>query len=282
MFKREMMKNKNNIGGYLIKFGIYIFSLCMLFTLAEHKMSVVSAAQISSSINNTTIQKTGGSIVKKNGKKYYKYENGKLAKNKFVKVKGKTYYFDKKGVMEKGWIKKGDNYYYLDRSTGVQKKNCKIDGIKLKKDGKAEKSKYNKNKMDTMIKAKSVLNKITKPTDSKSQKLKKAFDWVLKHPYKRYRILAKAKKTKGWEITYANDEFKKGKGCCVSESCAFAFLARECGYKKVYVCDDTAHAWVEIDGRVYDPLFAEAKSYKRYFNSTYKTAKLHRVNRFKF
>lgn len=220
-----------------------------------------------------------GKIVTKNGKKYYQYENGKKEKSKFITVKGKTYYFGKDGAMEKGWMKKGSSYYYFDRSTGVQTKKGKVDGITIK-NGTARKNDYSIKKIETMITAKGIMNKVTKATDSKSQKLKKVFDWVLKHPYKRHRILSHVKKNKGWEIIFANDIYKTGNGCCVSEACAFAFLAHECGYES-YVCDDTGHAWTEIDGRVYDTLFAEAKSYKNYYNSSYKTAKLHRVGKLK-
>lgn len=223
-----------------------------------------------------------GKIIEKDGRKYFQYADGKKAKKRFVTIKGKTYYFGKKGIMEKGWMKKGDSYYYFDRSTGVQRMDCTVDGIKLKKDGTAKDTSYNKKMIATMMEAKSIMNKVTEPTDTKEQKLKKVFDWVLKHPYKRYRILPQARKKKGWEIDYANDVYKKGNGCCVSEACAFAFLARECGYKEVYVCDDTGHAWGEVDGRVYDTLFAEAKSYKKYFNSDYRTARLHKANKLKF
>ena len=121
----------------------------------------------------------------------------------------------------------------------------------------------------------------TKTTDSKQKKLKKVFNWVLKHPYKRYRTLKSVQSKKGWEITFANDVYKKGQGCCVSEASAFAFLAHECGYKNVYICDDTGHAWTEINGRVYDTLFAEAKNYNKYYNSSYGTAGLHRVGKLK-
>ena len=82
-------------------------------------------------------------------------------------------------------------------------------------------------------------------------------------------------------MTYAKDIYKSGDGCCVSEACAFAFLAHECGYKKVYICDDTEHAWTEINGRVYDTLFAEIKNYDDYYNSTYKKVKLWRENKLK-
>lgn len=229
---------------------------------------------------NTTEQ-TEGKLVTKKGNTYYEYADGTKAKKTFVEIQGKTYYFGKKGVMQKGWMKKGKGYIYFDRSTGVQKKDKEIDGIKLDKKGQAKKSSYNNEKIKTMLKANSIMNKVTKPTDTKEQKLKKVFDWVLKHQYKRHRIFAKVRSEKGWEMTFANDIYGVGTGCCVSEACALAFLAHECGYKDVYVCDDTGHAWVEINGHVYDTLFAEAKSYKKYYNSTYKTAGLHRVNKLK-
>lgn len=232
-------------------------------------------------IVQTTEKEQKGHIYKKKGKSYYKYEDGKLAKKKFVTVGKNTYYFNKKGVMEKGWMKKKGNYYYFDRQTGKQKFNCKVDGIKIRKDGTAKLSTYTKNKIDTMIMAKKIMQANTKTTDSKQKKLKKVFNWVLKHPYKRYRTLKSVQSKKGWEITFANDVYKKGQGCCVSEASAFAFLAHECGYKNVYICDDTGHAWTEINGRVYDTLFAEAKNYNKYYNSSYGTAGLHRVGKLK-
>ncbi len=224
-----------------------------------------------------SIKTNKGSFVKKSGKKYYKYQDGKKAKSTFLTINKKTYYFDKKGVAKTGWMKKGGNYYYFDRSTGVQKKNCKVNGIKIKKDGTVKKTNFNVTKIKTMIKARDYLYSSSyvnaKYTDSKSKKLKKAFNWVLKHPYTQYRTLKSARKKSTWMMTFANDEFNKGRGCCVSEACAFAFLADEAGYT-AYVCDDGEHAWTQINGKVYDTLFAESKSYKRYYGSTYKTAKL--------
>ena len=279
---------RNNIGQIndvsirKIKYSLCMFLFCVVIFFAGNTAEATTVGENTVSKESATdVNETTGKIITEKGKKYYEYANGKRAKNEFVEVEGKTYYFGKKGTMEKGWLKKAGKYYYFDRESGVQKKNCTVDGIKIKKNGEAKKTTYSKSKIETMIKAKSIVNKVTKSTDTKKQKLKKVFDWVLKHPYKRYRILAKAQKKKGWEMKYANDIYKKGKGCCVSEASAFAFLAHECGYKKVYICDDTGHAWVEINGRVYDTLFAEVKSYKNYYNSSYKTAKLHRVGKLK-
>lgn len=261
------------------------YALCIvLFVMMVHMMgNTVRAAGADSpkvKSESTAVKKKTGKIITKKGRKYYQYANGKKAKNKFIEIKGKTYFFAKNGAMEKGWMKRGSSYYYFDRSTGVQKSGCKVDGVKIGKDGKAKKTDYSKKKIATMIKAKSIMNKVTRPTDSKKQKLRKVFDWVKKHPYRRYRVLPKSRK-KGWETAFANDVYNKGDGCCVSAACAFAFLAHECGYKDVYVCDDTGHAWTEINGRVYDTLFARVKSFTRYYNASYSTAHLWCVNKLK-
>ena len=112
-----------------------------------------------------------------------------------------------------------------------------------------------------MIRARKYMERITKVTDKKAAKLKKCFKSLFKYQYVRFRDLSKIYKSKGWEFSFANDIFEKKAGCCVSEACAFAFLAKECGYKNVYIAHDTSHSWVMINGLVYDPLFAESKKY---------------------
>lgn len=229
--------------------------------------------------SNKAQKKKTYKFVTKKGKTYCVNEKGKKVKKQFVKIKKRTYYVDKKGVRVQGWTKIKNNYYYFDRAKGVMSSGCKVDGIKLKKNGKAVKSKENVYKIQTMMRAANIVNSISKPTDSKSVKRKKCFDWVMKFPYKRYRLLATIYKQKGWEMDFANDMFIRKGGCCVSEASAFAFLARECGYKKVEVCHDTSHAWVEIEGMAFDPLFAEAKSYSKYYNVKVSKYPLHAVGR---
>ena len=214
----------------------------------------------------------------KKGKTYCRV-NGKKAKKQFITVKNKIYYFDKNGVMVKGWKKYKKDYYYFDRSSGKMYKNTKVDGIKLNKQGKAKKKKVNINKINTMIKAKNTLESITSYNDSKSQKLRKAFDWIAKKPYRRYRLLSKMYKQKGWESTFANDIFDHGDGCCVSESAALAFLVHEAGYKNVYVAHDSSHAWMELNNRVYDALFARAKDYNKYYNLSYGNYNCHPIDK---
>lgn len=256
----------------------YVFSLLLLCGLLVFIGSDAKAAE-----GNETNKETSGEIVKVKGNQYYKYANGKKAKSEFITIGKKTYYFAQNGVMEKGWMKKGKEYYYFDRTTGVQKKKTTVDGIKINKDGKAKKTAYNTKKIAVMITAKNVVKENTKVTDSKSEKRKKMFEWVIKKPYQRYRVLPRVKGKKGWELDFANDIFKKGRGCCVSGACAFSFLVRECGYT-AYVCDNGAHAWAEINGRVFDTVFAKKRNrreYKKYYNSTYKVAGLHRMHKLK-
>ncbi len=225
--------------------------------------------------------KKTGELVTKAGKTYYRYEDGSRAKKKFVtRTNGKTYYFNASGEMATGWLKKRKEYYYLDRETGVLAKGKTVDGVTLDREGKAVQTTFSISKMDTMITARKIMMETVNDQDTKPQKLQKVFNWVLKHPYRRYRTLKSARSSKTWMMTFANDVYKKGNGCCVSEACAFSFLAKEVGYQP-YVCDDTGHAWTEIDGKVYDTLFAEAKSYSKYYGTSYRTAKLYCYNRTK-
>lgn len=181
----------------------------------------------------------------------------------------------------RGWQKLGGKYYYFDRNTGAQVRGRTVDGIRLNSDGSAVSSTYNNEKIRTMIKARSIMESVTNTSDSRETKLRKCFNWVMRQPYKRYRTLKVARQKAGWEMLFANDHFERGNGCCVSDACAFAFLAHECGYETVYICDDTSHSWVEINGRAYDPLFAESKSFSRNYGVTYGVYGLHPANKTK-
>lgn len=259
--------------------GILLFAMLFCFCIADVSVDAEEPNTSVETSDATDAPVTGWQTI--NGKKYY-YDSTGVMQTGWKKIGKYNYLFDNKGVMQTGWYKdKKGNYYYLDRSTGKRTEKGKVNGITIK-NGKAYMTKstrkYNVSKIDTMIKARKIMVANTNVTDSKSKKLEKMFRWVMKGSYKRYRILRAARKTKGWEMLYANDHFKHRKGCCVSDAAAFAFLATECGYK-AYIADDTGHAWTEIGGKVYDPLFAESKSFKKYYGGTYKTAKLFRKNR---
>lgn len=219
-----------------------------------------------------------GRLIQRRYEAYYRLNNGKKAKKKFITINDKTYYFDRKGKMYHGWLKKGKKYHYMDRETGVMVYHGKVDGIRIKK-GCAVKTKLNCRKIETMRTASRIVRRITKPSDSIEKKRMKCYKYIIKFPYRRYRLLKTRYKKKGWESTFANDIFKHHAGCCVSTASALAFMFHEIGYKKVYVAFDTSHAWVELNGKVYDSLFSEAKDFWKYYGGTYKSCRLHRVGR---
>ena len=221
---------------------------------------------------------TPGRLVHKKYTTWYVYKGGRKLTKSFLTLKKKTYYFDKNGDMYHGWLKRGGEYYYLDRSTGVLVHHGKVDGIRLRK-GQAVQTKLSVKKIETMRTAARLLKRITKPSDTREQKKMKCYKYIMKCDYRRYRFLEPIYKKKGWESTFANDIFRHHAGCCVSESSALAFLFHEIGYKNVYVCHDTSHAWVEMNGRVYDNLFSKAKDFRKYYNATYESFGLNPVDK---
>lgn len=185
-------------------------------------------------------------------------------------IKKEARYYYKKGVKQTGWQKIKGKYYYFDRKSGKRAEGKTVDGIKIKKDGTAVGSAYNKRKIETMITARKLVDKITSSTDRRAVKRRKCFRWIFQFPYTLPRDFGKARKKKGWEVVFANDIFEQGAGDCVSGAAALAFLLHECGYPDVYIYHDSEHAWVEIEGKVFDPLFAEGRGYSQYYNVTYK------------
>ena len=139
--------------------------------------------------------------------------------------------------------------------------------------------------IETLERAKKIAAEITNSSMSKSQKLQTCFNWVIKGYYNIWRDFDQG--GKDWPATFANDHFLHHNGDCVSDAGAFAYLAKAIGYKNVYVCADAvqsnnnAHAWCEINGYVYDPLFAEAKSYSKYYGATYGSYGLYPVLKYK-
>ncbi len=200
-------------------------------------------------------------------------------KSQFLNESGGTCYVDKNGDLVYGWKKIGSAYYYFDRKSGKMASSRTVDGVPVRKDGTAVHNEAYTAKIQTMMKARAVVEQITNQSDSLSRKLEICFRWIFQFPYRQYRALTHMYQQAGWEVTFANDIFDRHQGCCVSEAAALAFLFHECGCKTVYVCHDTGHAWVEYNGRVYDPLFAEARGFNRYYNVSYQQYGLYAAGR---
>lgn len=221
-----------------------------------------------------------GSFVKKKGNKYFKNKKGKLIKSRFFAKGGNIYYADGKGIISLGWKRIKGHYYFFDRKSGKMIYNKKVDDINITKEGTAKEGKKDVARIKVYLEAQKVVQAVSKPSDSKSKKLYKSYLWMKKFPYRQYRTMQAAKKkhSDDWDVVFANDILKKHKGCCASESCALAFLAKVCGYKKVTICSDDkslVHVWVDIGGRLYDPLFAESRGFKKNYNAKYTDYRKH-------
>ncbi len=147
---------------------------------------------------------------------------------------------------------------------------------KLYLDGKAVES-LTPNGVAVFQKARAVVQSVSNPADSKEDKLYKCYLWIKKCPYIQYRTTMDAINADpvDWDATFANDIFDSGAGCCVSLSCAFAYMAKACGFERVTICSDTKHAWVDIDGRLYDPLFAKDRNFSTNYNAAYTDYRVH-------
>ena len=209
--------------------------------------------------------------IKYNNKKYYFDSNG-IRYSGVKKISGKYYYFSDKGVLRTKTVKVGNTTYYCTEKGILEawKKGKTIYYPNGKKMNSTKAYEY-----ETLQRAKDVVSKITKPSMSKSEKFETCFRWVMYQHY--YDTRRTFYNQTAWPALYANDYLiLSGKGGdCFSDACSFAYLAKALGYKNVYVCVDTTatdgsgHCWAEIGGRVYDPLFAEAKSYYGYFGVGY-------------
>lgn len=198
-------------------------------------------------------------------------------------INGRTYLFSQKGILLTGTQTVGKTTYYLSDRGRLEMKKVSTGNGTLYYDGNGKKlSDVKVQDIETLERAKKIAAEITNSGMSQSQKLKACFDWVIKKPYVMRR---KFVNEPGWPALYANDHFLLGGGNCESDAAAFAYLAKAIGYTDIHVCTDSdgtyglAHSWAEINGLVYDPLFAEAKDYNKYYGAPYGVYELHPILR---
>lgn len=242
----------------------------LLFTVCLIAMPVRTMAAENTTVASGTVrEKQTGWKTKKSCIYYYDAKGKKVTGLK--KISGKYYYFDKKGIQRTGWQKIKGNYYFFkieNGKKGYMVKSKKVNGITLKKDGKAKLTTSAKSKLNVMIKANKIVEKATKPTMSKSQKLRKCFDYSTTKF--KYRGSPTFHKTKHWEQNYALDMFDDGHGSCYAYGAAFAFLANAVGYQDVYVVSSGGHGWAEVKGKVYDPSWEITDKSHSYYGVDYK------------
>lgn len=194
-----------------------------------------------------------------------------IVKSGIVKKNGAGYYYDKNGVMQTGWQLIDGGYYCFDRITGKLYTDTRVNKIKVDSTGRAvDLTDYQKRRIETFMRAHKIVQQQTSPSDTLEEKRYKLFVWEYSnHPYRVWRLIKDIYLTTDeWDVTYANDIFQKGCGCCVSDSCALAYLYIELGYTDIWVCHDGRHGWVNMGGRIYDPLLAETGYFDPNYNST--------------
>ncbi len=220
------------------------------------------------------------------GTKYYNY---KLKKTQTLSQE--TLYVD--GIVYNGYYLSSDNKMYLlsngaytpvNTALGartayyscVENRMVALPAAKAYVYGKAVES-LTPAGVVTFQKAQAVVQTITAPTDSPADKLYKCYLWMEKFPYMQYRTMVEGLNISpdDWDVIFADDIFDANAGCCVSLSCAFAYMAKACGFESVTICSDTKHAWVDIDGRLYDPLFAKDRNFSKNYNAAYTDYRVH-------
>ena len=194
----------------------------------------------------------GGECVtglQKIGKHRYLFSANGVLRTKTTKIGKATYYVNPNTSRVEG-MKYGATYYYAN---GMQM--TKADSMDFA----------------TFQRARRIVAKLTKPTQSKAAKRLVCFKWVMKGYYAVHRAWSFYRP--GWTALYADDRFKNRGGDCISDASAFAYLAAAIGYKNVGVGVDgknirDPHSWTMIGKAVYDPLFAESKSFAQYYGAT--------------
>ena len=255
-----------------------LFTAPTLSVYAEDKAPETASTSQKAEKKQKKAVKNGWVVTKKGKKKYYK--NGKLVKSRLIKIKKYYYYFNRYGTLKKGQaLKYKKKTLYLSNKGRLRaySKSGKFYFPGGEKMSKAEAEDFK-----CRLTAEKIASEITNADMYKSTKLSVCFNWVMKKYYATHR---QSCNVSYWPAVYANDHFNNRGGDCHSDAAAFAYLAAAIGYKNVYVCNDAsyvspkAHAWTEIDGKVYDPLFAQAKSYSRNYGVSYSTYRLSPVLR---
>lgn len=198
--------------------------------------------------------KNGNAVVggaKKIDGTYYVFSNkGKLlkpSKSKIYTLKQGVFYVNKKGQpAATSWCIVGGKLYQASKS-GKCTTGKKVDGIVLQSDGSAKMDVAAKLKMAVMKK----LDKLTTPSMTKKQKLRKCFNYCLS---RKWQASAEPKDigTPGWMQRCAYHLLTTERGECFNCACSFAAFAFELGYKPVIRCVPKSHAYVIIDGKSYD------------------------------
>lgn len=248
-----------------------LFALCAACMLAVQPAWALSA--------DTVPDAPAGKWVKTSQTMRYKAKGSYL--KGAAKIKGKVYYFDKKGVQRTGWRKVGDDYHFFkiaNGASGYMVTSKVVNGVKLDKHGVALENKTTRAELKLMVAAQKRCDKIVKPLQSQSAKLRDCFVWVWKSCRERgsYSFSVYS----GWHRKFAWDIFNTKSGSCDSLAIGYAYLANACGAKSVRIEASGGHTWAKVNGLVCDPEQAkQGRGWYVYMNSgLYGSAGIYKVN----
>ena len=257
---------ENCVKKRIMGMGVILLALAMQAGTAAAVQAAPSAAAGSSSA--TTAQDAGKKAahwrVTKKQRWYYIQDSGKRATG-LVRIGKRKYYFDAKGIQNNGWQKIGKNYYYFrlkNGAKGYMESGKTINGIRLKKSGKAELTSYAKYKLRALTQAQQLVRRAAAPGAKRMDKLKASFQYLIKNY--RYRGALKFYHTKNWDVDYALQIFEQGHGNCYAFGAAMAYIGNACGYPCAAVSSG-GHGWAEINGYVSDPTWHITDTSHSYF-----------------
>lgn len=188
-----------------------------------------------------------------NGKKYYYDKNGNKVTSKMIKVNKDTYYCTKDGSLKTGWLTlKGKRYFFYDNYKMAKAVTLEQKYV-INKKGQLVKT-YNDNEVKARKAAEQILKGIVKKGDSKSEKLYKAYKYIVNNTsYNGYSPCEKG--SKDWEAKCAFYTLTKQRGECYGFAAAFSYLAKVIGYEQAVTrygqtksasYDWAPHGWCEI------------------------------------
>ena len=204
----------------------------------------------------------GQGWVKKGGKIYYLQDDSTYATG-LKKIGKYKYFFSKQGVRQSGIVKTRTKTYFLQKNGRLE---MILEG-KRYTTGTGRRISYAKGfDREMAYTAERILENITGPGMKKAAKLRRCFRYVTKA----YIVKRDFSMQKGWIPLYASDVLRGSGGNCISDAAALGYLAKAIGYKKVYIClehkKSPTHAWLEINGKIYDPVW-------QYYGAAYRTYK---------
>jgi len=113
---------------------------------------------------------------------------------------------------------------------------------------------------ETYLMARKVIAETCNEKDSPEAKKRKLFDWAVSIDYTQYYWQKYGCARSDWITFFAHETFKTKKGNCHNASIVYGYLLRALGYNPllcVNQLDESSHAWLELDGKRYDPIFAK-------------------------